>query len=252
MATRQLVRNATVFDSAAGRLRPGSQIVIEGERSSPSAQEPLQVDDAAQTIDAGGRVVLPGLIDAHVHVVAASHDLSGLALQPPSLVTAHSSRILRDMLQRGFTTVRDAAGADFGLQEAVARGLFEGPRLFIAGFPITRPAAMPTCGPRACASASSSAACAGLGLIGAIADGVGEVRRAARAGAHARTRSRSWPAAPSRARPTRWRARSSRGRTARRGRGGRGRQPVRDGPCVLAARRARAVQAGVRWIDTAT
>ena len=135
MATRQLVRNATVFDSAAGRLRPGCQIVIEGERIVAVSETPLQVDDAAQVIDAGGRVVLPGLIDAHVHVVASSHDLSGLALQPPSLVTAQSSRILRDMLQRGFTTVRDAAGADFGLQEAVERGLFEGPRLFIAGFP---------------------------------------------------------------------------------------------------------------------
>ena len=180
MAVRQLVRNATVFDSAAGRLRPGCQIIIEGERIAAVSEEALQVDDAARTIDAGGRVVLPGLIDAHVHVVASSHDLSGLALQPPSLVTAHSSQILRDMLMRGYTTVRDAAGADFGLQEAVARGLFEGPRLFIAGFPVSQTGGHADMRPKGVRQREFFCSCAGLGLIGAIADGVGEVRRAVR------------------------------------------------------------------------
>ena len=180
MATRQLVRNATVFDSAAGRLRPGCQIVIEGERIAAVSEGALQVDDVAQLIDAGGRVVLPGLIDAHVHVVAASHDLGGLALQPPSLVTAQSSQILHGMLQRGFTTVRDAAGADFGLQEAVARGIFDGPRLFIAGFPISQTGGHADMRPKGVRQREFFCTCAGLGLIGAIADGVGEVRRAVR------------------------------------------------------------------------
>jgi imidazolonepropionase-like amidohydrolase len=177
---RQLIRNATVFDSAAGRLRPNCQIVIEGERFAAVSEQPLSVDDVARSIDAGGRVVLPGLIDAHVHVVAASHDLVGLALQPPSLVSAQSSVILRDMLQRGFTTVRDAAGADFGLQEAVQRGLFEGPRLFIAGFPISQTGGHADMRPKGVRQREMFCSCAGLGLIGAIADGVGEVRRAVR------------------------------------------------------------------------
>jgi imidazolonepropionase-like amidohydrolase len=176
---RQVVRNANVFDSAAGRLRPNSTIVIEGEHIVAVTSEPIQVDDA-RVIDAGGRVVLPGLIDAHVHVVAASHDLVGLALQPPSLVSAQSSRIMHGMLMRGFTTVRDAAGADFGLQEAVERGLFEGPRLFIAGFPISQTGGHADMRPKGVRSREMFCACAGLGLIGAIADGVGEVRRAVR------------------------------------------------------------------------
>jgi imidazolonepropionase-like amidohydrolase len=180
VAARQLVRNATVFDSASGRLRPGSQIVIDGERIAAVVDAAQPVDGVAQSIDAGGRVVLPGLIDAHVHVVAASHDLSSLALQPPSLVTAQSSRILHGMLQRGFTTVRDAAGADFGLQEAVERGLFEGPRLFIAGFPISQTGGHADMRPKGVRQREFYCSCAGLGLIGAIADGVGEVRRAVR------------------------------------------------------------------------
>ena len=179
MSERQVIRNANVFDSASGRLCPDSQIVIEGGRIAGVTSEPVQVDDA-RVIDAGGRAVLPGLIDAHVHVVAASHDLMNLALQPASLVSAQSSHILRDMLMRGFTTVRDAGGADFGLQEAVERGLFEGPRLFIAGSPISQTGGHADMRPKGVRSREMFCACAGLGLVGAIADGVGEVRRAVR------------------------------------------------------------------------
>ena len=120
---RLLIENVRPFDSRRGRLGPVSRIVIEDGRIAEVTAEPRQVADAHR-IDGGGRVALPGLIAAHVHVVASSHDLVSLALKAPSLVVAESSAILRDMLMRGFTTVRDAAGADFGLQEAVAKGLF--------------------------------------------------------------------------------------------------------------------------------
>ncbi len=174
-----MVRNAALFDSAAGQFRLNSSIVIEADKVVAVGSEALTVDDA-ELIDAGGRAVLPGLIDAHVHVVAASHDLVGLALQPPSYVTAQSSVILRQMLQRGFTSVRDAAGADFGLQDAVAQGLFAGPRLFIAGFPISQTGGHADMRPKGVRTRELFCSCAGLGLIGAIADGVGEVRRAVR------------------------------------------------------------------------
>ena len=176
---RQVLRNARPFDSARGVLGLLSQIVVEDGRIAAVSAEPLQVDDA-HVIDAGGRVVLPGLIDAHVHVVAASHDLTANGLQVPSLLTAQASAIMRGMLHRGFTTVRDAAGADFGLQEAVARGLFEGPRLYIAGFPISQTGGHADMRPKGVRTREMFCSCAGLGLIGAIADGVGEVRRAVR------------------------------------------------------------------------
>ena len=180
MTRRLLIEHATLFDSAAGVLRPNVRIVIEGDTIAAVSDEPITVGDVASTIDAAGRVVLPGLIDAHVHVVAASHDLSWLALQAPSLVTAQSSVILRDMLQRGFTTVRDAACADHGLRQAVASGLFEGPRLFIAAAPVSQTGGHADMRPRGARQREYFCSCAGLGLIGAIADGVGEVRRAVR------------------------------------------------------------------------
>ncbi len=176
---RTALRNARLFDSAAGVLRPHSTLVIEDDRVVAATQEPITVDDA-NVIDVQGRVVLPGLIDAHVHVVAASHDLAGLSLQPPSLVGAMSAQILREMLHRGFTTVRDAAGADHGLQEAVRRGLYEGPRLFIAGQPISQTGGHADMRPRGVRGEGYFCSCAGMGLMGAIADGVGEVRRAVR------------------------------------------------------------------------
>lgn len=176
---RSVIRHANLFDSLAGAMRPGSTIVIEGERIAAVTQEPIAVDDVALDIDAAGRAVLPGLIDAHVHVVATSHDLVGLALQPASLVTAQSSHLMRDMLLRGFTSVRDAAGADRGLREAVASGLFEGPRLFIAGQPISQTGGHADMRPQG-VRGPMFCACAGIGLVGAIADGVGEVRRAVR------------------------------------------------------------------------
>ena len=179
MADRLVVRNARVFDSVSGTVTAARQIVIDGGRIAAIVDAAASVD-AAQVIDAGDKVVLPGLIDAHVHVVAASHDLVGLAQQPPSMVVAQSSQILRGMLRRGFTTVRDAAGADYGLQEAVARGLFEGPRLFIAGFPVSQTGGHADMRPKGVRMREMFCSCAGLGLIGAIADGVGEVRRAVR------------------------------------------------------------------------
>ncbi len=176
---RLLIDNVRPFDSRRGVLGAPSRIVIDDGRIAEVTSEPRKVD-AARRIDGGGRVALPGLIDAHVHVTATMHDLMGQALKPPSLVVAESSRILRDMLQRGFTTVRDAAGADFGLQEAVARGLFEGPRLHIAGFPISQTGGHADMRPKGARLREMFCSCAGLGLIGAIADGVGEVRRAVR------------------------------------------------------------------------
>lgn len=178
MPQRLVIRNARLFDSAAGAFRAGTTIVIEGDRIAAVTQEPVAVDDA-QVIDAAGHSVLPGLIDAHVHVTATSHDFTALALQPASLTTAESSQVMRAMLHRGFTTVRDAAGADLGLQDAQARGLFEGPRLFISAAPITQTGGHADQRPRG-AGREFFCSCGGLGLVGAIADGVGEVRRAVR------------------------------------------------------------------------
>lgn len=175
--TRILITNCRPFESARGVLGPRSTLVIEDDRIVENVSEP-RASEAARVIDAGGRVVVPGLIDAHVHVAAVTHDAWRLAATPASLIVAQSKTILEAMLQRGFTTVRDAGGADFGLQEAVRRGFFAGPRLHIAAQPITQTGGHGDARPQGVQE--MVCACAGLGLFGAIADGDAQVRRAVR------------------------------------------------------------------------
>jgi imidazolonepropionase-like amidohydrolase len=177
MTIRTLITNCRPFDSARGTLGPLSTLVVEGDRIVENTPEP-RTSEAATVIDAGGRVALPGLIDAHVHVTAVSHDIWRLAALPPSLITAMSRPILEGMLARGFTTVRDAAGADFGLQQALERGLFAGPRLHIAARPLTQTGGHADVRPQGVQELVCS--CAGLGLFGSVADGDAEVRRAVR------------------------------------------------------------------------
>ena len=169
--------NASLFDSHKGVMRRGATVVVESGRIAHVARTPLKVD-GAKLYDLKGKALLPGLIDCHVHVTAVHHDVLQLAMQPPSLITAQSKDVLQGMLLRGFTTVRDACGADFGLQEAVERGIFAGPRLFIAGRPLTQTGGHGDGRPKG--ARTMFCTCAGLGFAGAVADGVAEVRRAAR------------------------------------------------------------------------
>jgi imidazolonepropionase-like amidohydrolase len=176
-APRTAFVNATVFDAQAACLRAGATVIIEGERIVDLRFDATPVA-AARTIDLTGRTLLPGLIDAHVHITATSARLLDLTTTPPSLVAAQAKDILWGMLMRGFTTVRDAAGADFGLVEAVRRDLFPGPRLFIAAHALSQTGGhgdgRPMGGHRLMCT------CERIGVLGIVADGVTEVRRAAR------------------------------------------------------------------------
>ena len=175
--SRQVLRNARVFDSINGIVLPaGTVVVVDGRIASVLVGD--ITTSAEDAVDLKGRIVLPGFIDCHVHVTAVHHDVWALSMQPPSYITAQARHILEGMLMRGFTTVRDAAGADYGVQLAIERGFLRGPRLFIAGSPISQTGGHADIRPRNVKEFICT--CAGLGLFPAIADGVPEVRRAVR------------------------------------------------------------------------
>ena len=179
--TRQILRNARVFDSITGVVQPsGTIVVLDGRIVSASIGDSVGLADTDLTdsIDLKGRIVLPGLIDCHVHVMAVHHDVWQLSMQPPTLITAQAKHVLEGMLMRGFTTVRDAAGADYGVQLAVERSYLRGPRLFIAGAPLSQTGGHADIRPRGVKEFICT--CAGVGLFPALADGVPEVRRAVR------------------------------------------------------------------------
>ncbi len=137
--TTTLLRNCTILDPRAGTLASGSSILVSDGLVSSVSDQPIAATGAT-AIDLGGRVVLPGLIDCHVHVnaVRVSSGLAANRVLPASFIAAAASQVMRAMLMRGFTTIRDAGGADRGLREAVAQDLFTGPRLFIAGRAISQ------------------------------------------------------------------------------------------------------------------
>lgn len=174
---RTAFTNSLLFDSIAGRMQPNATVVVEDDRIADVLFDATRVDDA-RTINLQGKAILPGLIDAHVHVTSTMPDFLKLSMTPASLIAAQTKDILEGMLGRGYTTVRDAAGADHGLVEAVERGHFLGPRLFIAGQAISQTGGHGDTRPIGVKNLMCT--CAGLGLLGAIADGVGEVRHAAR------------------------------------------------------------------------
>ena len=171
--------NATLFDSATGQLRQHATVTVEGERIAgvAFAAGPAK---GARGVDLAGRTLLPGLIDGHVHVTATIPNFFQLTLLPQSLIAAQAKDILSGMLMRGFTTVRDAGGADSGLVHAVERGHFIGPRLFIAGRALTQTGGHGDSRPAFFQGNSACICCGAAGMLGSIADGVGEVRRAAR------------------------------------------------------------------------
>ncbi|HEV2893324.1 MAG TPA: amidohydrolase family protein, partial [Actinomycetota bacterium] len=121
-AGRIVLGNAAVLDPEAGVLAEGQAVVVEdGRVVEVGATSAVRPGDAA-VLDVRGMTVMPGLIDGHVHVNAATADLGALEEWAPSYVTARAAGILRGMLDRGFTCVRDVAGADYGIAAAVAEG----------------------------------------------------------------------------------------------------------------------------------
>ena len=118
--------NVRVFDGEADL--GAVNVVVEGDtiRSVSAAPPPVE----ARVIDGGGRTLMPGLIDAHVHAYAMDVNPQRILEAPPTLLAHWASHVLRRMLDRGFTTVRDTGGADYGLHIAIQRGLIEAPRLF--------------------------------------------------------------------------------------------------------------------------
>ncbi|WP_425053879.1 amidohydrolase family protein [Psychromarinibacter sp. S121] len=132
-----ILRNATVFDGHSDDLIPDCDIVIEGDtiREVTSGRSGLTADIE---IDASGKTLLPGLIDAHVHLFAAHLSMAQCAHYPMTLMTLKCLARTKNMVERGFTTVRDVGGGDFGMRQGLAEGLIPGPRAFIGGPGLTQ------------------------------------------------------------------------------------------------------------------
>src|SRR5438309_9809877 len=129
--TQTLFRNFRMLDPERDELVGGCEILVEGETIREVSERPIRASDAS-AVDCGGRTLMPGLIDCHAHVVLSEVFIRQLENVPLTLMTARAVVALKAMIDRGFTTVRDTGGADWGLKTAVELGLLPGPRLFIS------------------------------------------------------------------------------------------------------------------------
>ena len=159
----------------------GRSVLVVDDRVEEVSESPISAP-SARRIDVGGKTLMPGMIDAHVHCTAATMNLANMAYMPATLMAHEAGAILRGMLARGFTTIRDAAGADRGLAVAVDKGLVQGPRIYYAGRALSQTGghgdlAPFTDDPGLCACSIRST------WMAHVADGVDAVRKAAPGGA---------------------------------------------------------------------
>lgn len=176
-----LFKNGALLDPHQRELREGCHVLVEDGRIKEVSDRPLQSADA-QVIDLAGMTIMPGLIDLHGHVLATQLNLSTQGLLPDALVTIRSLPIMAGMLRRGFTTLRDAGGAGWGLKSAVEDGSTPGPRLFISGRALSQTGGHGDTRPRSdyLRPMSYCGCCFRAGEIARVVDGVDEVRKAVR------------------------------------------------------------------------
>jgi imidazolonepropionase-like amidohydrolase len=130
-------RNFLLFDGKSNAARGGLSLIVEGGRIKAVTPGSLAGPDGARTIDCGGRVVMPGLIDAHWHCIFAALPIATLFAADIGYVFVAAAAEAERTLMRGFTTVRDLGGPSFALKQAIDEGLVPGPRIYPCGAMIT-------------------------------------------------------------------------------------------------------------------
>lgn len=173
MTPTMKIVNARIWDGVADDYLAASQLTISDGVIQAIGSHGSSADEV---LDLGGKALLPGFIDAHFHAYATDVNIPRLEKLPVSYLAHHGRRTLEGALRRGFTTVRDAGGADWGLWRALEDGLFQGPRLFYSGHAISQ-----TGGHGDSRQASDEpCGCRYKAVLSEVADGVDEVRKAAR------------------------------------------------------------------------
>jgi imidazolonepropionase-like amidohydrolase len=131
-AKRRIVfRDVRVFDGTSDRLVAGD-VLIDGDRVAAVSESPVSEEPGRETqvIDGGGRVLMPGMCDAHVHLVGNANSYVDMVTGSESHIAINGLAEAKNMLLRGFTAVRDMAGDTSSIKSAIDRGQFPGPRIY--------------------------------------------------------------------------------------------------------------------------
>lgn len=132
MTNTILLKHARIFDGVDADCPENMQVLVVDGAIKEISSAPIKVREA-QTIDVGGRTLMPGLIDAHLHAYTSDIDVHKVDLAGEPYRTAHAARVLGHALDCGFTTVRDIGGGDYSLAMAIEAKLLRAPRFLYAG-----------------------------------------------------------------------------------------------------------------------
>jgi imidazolonepropionase-like amidohydrolase len=172
-----LIHDCTLIDCTGRDPRSHAWVRVEGERIAGIGNGAPPRVDGVIDIDAAGRVLMPGLIDAHAHLSIigniTEHNRGSLPVRFLKI-----AREIEETLADGFTTVRDAGGLDWGYKEAIRQGLLHGPRLFVSNGVLSQTGGHGDLRPRTMAEPESQTP--GLWSIGIVVDGPEHVRWGAR------------------------------------------------------------------------
>jgi len=128
------IKAGLLIDGYGGDPIKGAVVLIEGKKiTAVGTAAMVKIPKGAEIIDALDRTVMPGLIDTHVHIMSTSASLEQELFTPKAISYFQAAENLKRTLRSGFTTVRDAGGADVGIRQALERGLISGSRLVVSG-----------------------------------------------------------------------------------------------------------------------
>jgi imidazolonepropionase-like amidohydrolase len=174
-----VLQNAVIIDGSGHDPIEGGAVVVEGQRIKEIISgSPGTLPATALVLDCKGQTLLPGLIDAHVHMGSVDATFTEQQRRNfTSVLVIKTVANIKEALDQGFTTVRDVGGADPGFRQAVAEGLIPGPRMFVCGRMISQTGGhadgrLPTENYHPVEHAAGTAS--------GVYDGVDAVRRAAR------------------------------------------------------------------------
>jgi len=140
-----VIRGGNLIDGTGAKPKKDSIIIVEGTRIKAVGKEDEVkiVKRAKKTeVDASGKTVMPGLIDSHLHLIGlkTDHFIEEMLVRPQQLGLIKSVYDVVDLLEAGFTTVKDCGGFGIYLKKAIAEGTMRGPRILSAGYTLSQTA----------------------------------------------------------------------------------------------------------------
>lgn len=129
MEKRILIEHVNVFNGHDAALTHDASIVVEGGIVAEILTGEVSREGFDEVVDGGGRTAIPGLIDSHAHIGMSAPHGQFETLRPDE-IAVRSVAFARDMVSRGFTTIRDAGGLVYGLKASIDAGIVPGPRIF--------------------------------------------------------------------------------------------------------------------------